>query len=337
MRRHPASAFIISVLLTLLVLCLAAFSATATLPAHRYAEAAYHNLLPVQRLPPNEVEIHRRDYRRVIGEVGIYSMPDSARLQTRPASDFWVSVRSTVEGWAEINAGEWVRWEHLERAPVSRFSGVILPRRTKYPLGFLPRITFSSPQPGVEPVHHPDAALDRYTLVTLFDQVIINGETWVQLGAAMWVRGAEVARITPLPRPAAVISQRWVGVDLAQQVLIAYDGTRPVFATLISSGFPALPTQPGVFTVYHRQPAQTMGWGTPGEPFAYTVEDVPYVLFFNGDQALHGAYWHDEFGTARSHGCVNLSPSDARWVYDFLSAEINFADLSDPWPMVVVY
>jgi lipoprotein-anchoring transpeptidase ErfK/SrfK len=52
-------------------------------------------------------------------------------------------------------------------------------------------------------------------------------------------------------------------------------------------------------------------------PNHFRFGDVPYVQFFDGDRGLHGVYWHDQFGTPRSHGCVNLSPRDARWLFHF--------------------
>lgn len=305
------------------------------LPALEAAAFAYRPAFA--RVGTNAEELGRRDYRRVHGDVQVYNAPGGALIHTRPASDYWVSVRSTVEGWAEINEGQWVRWEQLERAPISHLSGVLLRHRSKVPLAFLPQAALYAPQPGGTAPDDPTRVLERYAVVGLFSEVTVAGTAWVEVGAGQWVLAESVARITPIARPAGVDSQRWVGVDLANQMLIAYDGTRPVFATLISSGFAELPTHPGLYHVFQSRTVQTLGWGTPGEPFAYTVEDVPYLLYFNGHQGLHGAYWHDDFGSTHSHGCVNLSVSDARWIYDFLSAEIDRAGPDGIWPVVLVY
>jgi lipoprotein-anchoring transpeptidase ErfK/SrfK len=62
----------------------------------------------------------------------------------------------------------------------------------------------------------------------------------------------------------------------------------------------------------------------------YAVARVPWVMYFHGDQALHGAYWHDQFGTARSHGCVNLAPRDARWLFAWAPPR-----LPDGWDAVI--
>jgi hypothetical protein len=54
----------------------------------------------------------------------------------------------------------------------------------------------------------------------------------------------------------------------------------------------------------------------------YSVANVPWAMYFHEAYALHGAYWHNGFGRARSHGCVNLAPKDARWLYEFIGPEM---------------
>ncbi|MCO5187521.1 MAG: L,D-transpeptidase family protein [Anaerolineae bacterium] len=108
---------------------------------------------------------------------------------------------------------------------------------------------------------------------------------------------------------------RWVDVDLTNQTLIAYENNIPVFSTYISSGMYQYPTVTGQFRIYYRLPEQDMNGYLLG--YDYYVEDVPYVQYFYEDYALHGAYWHNNFGIPMSHGCVNLSPIDAQWLYNF--------------------
>jgi hypothetical protein len=57
--------------------------------------------------------------------------------------------------------------------------------------------------------------------------------------------------------------------------------------------------------------------GLAGEEDEYSIEDVPWTMYFQGSYALHAAFWHDRFGNTRSHGCVNLSPIDARWLFEW--------------------
>ena len=94
------------------------------------------------------------------------------------------------------------------------------------------------------------------------------------------------------------------------------DRDQLVFATLVSTGVAPFWTRPGVFQIRIKKPAEKMTKAyTPGDPDFYYIEDVPWTMYFDEDRALHGAYWHNFFGYERSHGCVNLSISAARWVF----------------------
>jgi hypothetical protein len=116
-------------------------------------------------------------------------------------------------------------------------------------------------------------------------------------------------------RPAGIpAGARWVRIDLRGQTLTAYEGDHPVYATLISSGKAATRTHPGLYKVEHKMIYSDMH-GEANDP--YIVDRVPYVLYFHKNEALHGTYWHDRFGAPASHGCVNLSLVDARWLFEW--------------------
>jgi lipoprotein-anchoring transpeptidase ErfK/SrfK len=117
-----------------------------------------------------------------------------------------------------------------------------------------------------------------------------------------------------VPRPKLVArKERWIRVDLDRQTLTAYEGDTPVFATLVSSGVAEHATPTGLFRVHAKHVATTMDdFAADG---AYSIEDVPWTMYFMGSYALHAAFWHERFGNPRSHGCVNLSPRDARWLF----------------------
>ena len=105
--------------------------------------------------------------------------------------------------------------------------------------------------------------------------------------------------------------QRWIEVDLSQQLLTAWSGSSLVYSTYISSGVDATPTPTGVFSI------QTKYDSTPMSGADYYVPDVPYAMFFYGNYAIHGAYWHNDFGTPVSHGCINLPLKNAQWLFDW--------------------
>jgi hypothetical protein len=145
-----------------------------------------------------------------------------------------------------------------------------------------------------------------------------------------WLRARDLAKPSLQAPPAAVggaaTTERWIDVDLAAQVLTAYDGAKPVFATLISAGKGAPGTETatpvGEHRVWVKITTHDMD-NLDADPEAedaharYSIEDVPYVQFFDHGVALHGAFWHGDFGRPHSHGCVNLAPKDAEWLFGF--------------------
>lgn len=110
-------------------------------------------------------------------------------------------------------------------------------------------------------------------------------------------------------------NEKWVDVNLTTQTLRAFEGQDVVFETLVSSGLPQYATVTGQFRIYYRLESQTMDGRRLG--FDYVTENVPYVQYFYGDFALHGAWWHNNFGQQMSHGCVNLSVPDSKWLYEW--------------------
>lgn len=120
------------------------------------------------------------------------------------------------------------------------------------------------------------------------------------------------------PRPFGVAAdEKWINVDLTNQRLTAYEGNEVVFSTLISSGTSNHPTVTGQFRIWLRYESQTMDGRLLG--YDYYLENVPYVMYFYQDYALHGTFWHSNFGTPMSHGCVNLETSDAAWLFNWAS------------------
>jgi len=100
-------------------------------------------------------------------------------------------------------------------------------------------------------------------------------------------------------------------VDLSDQELTAYEGETPILRTKVSTGRPRTPTVIGTFRIYLKLRAQTMTG--PG----YRLPNVPYVMYFYKGYALHGTYWHNNFGRPMSHGCVNLPTPIAEQLYQW--------------------
>jgi hypothetical protein len=126
----------------------------------------------------------------------------------------------------------------------------------------------------------------------------------------------------PAERPADVgDSERWVDVDTSQQILAVLEGDTLIYATLVSTGLWSTPTPAGTYRITDKA-----AWGDmrsrPGAAESYHVEAVPWVLHFRSRYAIHGAYWHWGFGHRASHGCINLAPRDAQWLFDALAPEL---------------
>lgn len=111
----------------------------------------------------------------------------------------------------------------------------------------------------------------------------------------------------------AVSDGRWIDVDLSEQMVYAYEGDRLVNSFLVSTGTWQHPTVTGQFRIYVKYRYTDMSG--PG----YYLRDVPYTMYFYKGYGLHGTYWHSNFGTPMSHGCVNLRTEDAAWLFDWAS------------------
>jgi lipoprotein-anchoring transpeptidase ErfK/SrfK len=108
--------------------------------------------------------------------------------------------------------------------------------------------------------------------------------------------------------------EKHIYVDLSTQRLYAMQGDTPVMETFISSG-KWDPTPVGNFHIWEKLVATRMAGGEGDE--AYDLPNVPWVMYFYQDYGLHGAYWHNNFGHAMSHGCVNMRTVDAHAIYDW--------------------
>lgn len=123
------------------------------------------------------------------------------------------------------------------------------------------------------------------------------------------------------PRPSGELPEvarsgngtRWIDVDLTNQAVYAYEGDVMVNSFIVSTGTWLTPTVTGQYKIYVKYRSTKMSG--PG----YYLPNVPYVMYFYKGYGLHGTYWHNNFGTPMSHGCVNLRTDDAGWLYNWAS------------------
>ncbi len=121
--------------------------------------------------------------------------------------------------------------------------------------------------------------------------------------------------VAPYVPPQVAVSdgEHWIDVDLSQQRLYAYAGDTLMNSFIVSTGTWQTPTVTGKYNVWIKLRSTTMTG--PG----YYLPDVPFVMYFYKGYGIHGTYWHNNFGTPMSHGCVNLTIPDAKWLYNFSS------------------
>lgn len=159
------------------------------------------------------------------------------------------------------------------------------------------------------------------TTAALAQANAISNPNHIYVGQRL-VLSASGAGSVPAPAPAPAPSNpvvsnpgnggnRWIDINLSNQSLTAFEGNTPVFNTLVSTGS-TFPTPVGTYHIQYKVRSQRMTG--PG----YDLPNVPWVMYFtNRGHAIHGAYWHNNFGHPMSHGCVNMRPSEAEWLYNF--------------------
>ena len=296
------------------------------------SQIAAHAEPPVTPVTVNEAELRRWDYRRIYADLPIYAAPDGERATYIGGGLLYVTVLEQQGAWSRIGANQWVRSEILSnRIQPSPFAGIIIEADIEqpYPVAWTLQDLRGAEAPGGDD-NPSNPELPRYTVVNIYASVSVDGEAWHQIGDKEWAHHSQLARYLPASRPPEVVSDKWIGVDLSEQVAIAYNGEQPVFATLVSSGMDAWPTREGIFQVYARFTSRLMAGG--GFNDYYYLQNVPYAMQFDDAIALHGAYWHDKFGFQQSHGCVNMSVTDARWLFDWMQSEYDYeaGDLTGP-------
>jgi hypothetical protein len=177
--------------------------------------------------------------------------------------------------------------------------------------------------PGAK-ARRQEEMVPRFTVVNLTGKTyeIDKRSYWEVAGEGWFLRDLDVTITKPGPKPADVkADERWIDVNLDTQSLVAFVGDKPAYATLVSSGrhddkdkTQDHRTPKGDFRIREKHISATMEQDTATDG-PYSIQDVPWIQYFHGGYALHGAFWHSRFGHERSHGCVNLAPHDARELF----------------------
>jgi hypothetical protein len=218
---------------------------------------------------------------------------------------------------ARTSLGRELPMSDLRLAKPSRFAGVHLDDKAKLDFGWVVKDgapVYAQPEAGAKVI----GRRPHYARLSL--QSLSGPQGFYRVGDG-WMTEADLRVPHRAPRPGGVADdEAWLDVELATQTLVAYVGERPVFATLVATGVGAegtpFATPKGLHRIRGKLLAATMDNLEHTGVVPYSYEEVPFTQYI-GRVALHGAFWHDQFGSPRSHGCINLSVSDAEWLFGF--------------------
>ena len=285
------------------------------------------------------------------GPVALYSNPADTDRGAPPARMLnlgyvWVRIMGQVshnsQAWYLTEAGGYLPSALVAIMRPSAFQGIRVGGIPATPFAWVLNHVQTSPRPGEKPTTN-SANYKRYDAVNIYEQQEVDKQTWYRVGDNQWLAQTVVAKVEWRPPPPEVgPGEKWIDVSLFEQTLAAYEGNRMVYATLISSGLPQWATAKGLFRIHTKYELGSMT-GREGKPDYYSLEGVPWTMYFYQDYALHGAYWHDGFGWRHSHGCINLAPLDAKWLYDWTSpyvppgARVRAATEAEPGTWVSVH
>jgi len=256
-------------------------------------------------------------------------VPSDRIMITKPVTDFhgvWLSKDAATFGTKSVAP------RRIDKLPV----GFVLMRAAK-------RWTLDASHKHASLA---DGTLDRFDAIGLTgESANAAGTEYWETDEGWWLRAVDGTRTEPVATPDKIGEHdKWIDVNLKRQTLVAFEGSTPVFATLVSSGRNEHETPPGSFRIREKHIAATMdGDADIATDGPYSIEDVPYIEYFNGGYALHGAFWHGEFGHVKSHGCVNLAPWDAKALFGWTDPQLPegwhavFATKERPGTRVVVH
>lgn len=216
--------------------------------------------------------------------------------------------------------GAYVPKAHTFQYEAKDFQGQELGEELTFPVGFVIKKDATSFELDESGKLKKKATLERRDFVDLTEAVDVKGKTYMATSDGLLIDAERLVmpELRPIPKGLEPW-ERWIDVSLSSQLLVAYDGAKPVYVTLVSTGKKGTEEEPfetpvGRWRIYSKQVTSNMD-GTTATDGNYAIQDVPWVMYFDGSYALHGAFWHRSFGFVRSHGCVNLGPSDARWLF----------------------
>lgn len=302
-------------------------------PGFQTTELARLGLYPALPIPSTEIDSSYWyipfDYLKV-GDGGTTLYPSAkAAAEGKPVSRrldtgfMFVSYRDSVEVAGRqvylTSTGEYVRGgDNVARITPPTFQGLAFDQTPQRSFGWMIGGIFAQHTPGGDE-DFTERWMGRLTTIQIYDSRLVDDTLWYMIGADEWVEQRHTAIVDlDQNRPESIEGDRWISINLEEQTVTAYQDGQLVFATLSSTGRYGAWTQPGTFQVWAKMERDLMTGGLPNDESFYYLEDVPWVLYFDDARAIHGTYWHAKFGYTSSRGCVNITPQDAHWIFDFV-------------------
>ncbi|MBP1701055.1 MAG: hypothetical protein H6Q38_162 [Chloroflexi bacterium] len=224
-----------------------------------------------------------------------------------------------------VEPGAWMTANDISRiGVVPLFQGLEFTRTPEHAFGWALQFLSNGPietkrTPGYSNNDYTGHVINHQEVVQIYAVEQADDQEWYLVGPDEWLPDKVIARVIPNNTPPeGVAGDRWIEVNLYEQTMAVYDQRELVFATLIASGVEPFWTRPGLFQVTEKLETTPMrGAFEADRSDAYYLEDVPWTMYFDQARALHGAYWRANLGFPQSHGCVNLTVGDSRWIFDW--------------------
>lgn len=228
----------------------------------------------------------------------------------------------------EMESGEWVQAKPLYSW--TRFQGLVFSQTPKNDFGWVIDDIESYTAPGY---NSPKTGkiLKKYSVIQIYKTAQADGYDWYLIGIDEWVSSHKARKVKiDTNKPEGVTGERWIIIDLANYNLTAYENGELVFATIVATGRKPFYTRPGLFQIYKKNETVTMQDAYEADRSDYyLLEAVPWAMFYDRNTAIHGVYWPVVLGINQSHGCVNLAPGDANWLYHW-AEEGDWVYVHDP-------
>lgn len=244
----------------------------------------------------------------------------------------WVAYvsRADVDGNHYVQIPDSFEWVRASPAEINFFQGLAFYHTPDHEFGWIIDQTYSRSDHSLEA---PQTGNHYYRnqMVNIYDVQMGNEQEWYQIGVNEWIERRAIRKVTiNTTPPQGVTGDRWIEVNLYEQTLTVYEKGQLVFGTLIASGADPFFTKPGVFQIREKKDTEKMtgAFESDGSDY-YSLDKVPWTMYFDGARALHAAYWRALFGYPQSHGCVNLSPGDAHYIYNWANVG-DFVYVWDP-------